>query len=1230
MQRSLLGIYWMERTVITMADRWTEKQLQAITARDTAVIVSAAAGSGKTSVLVERLLRQLSDTENKIPADRMIIVTFTNDAAAQMKQRLTAELSRLIEQNPNDLWLYRQQSLIQTAKISTIHSFCFDLIRDNIQSLDISSGFRILDDTEENIIKAKAISAVMEDYYIKKPEMMAVLSDFFCGARRDDSNLEKTVLSIYKFIMSIPFYEDWLAVQLNRFTDAFDPNTDIWAKDYLKDLREQYRSLAKKAEAALSLCQDIGAQKAAFIVQNELDAFNSLADNTLNRELDWDERIYGVGLVFDRISFPKYEDGSEEKIIADRIKAIRNNYKDKCKKIISENLFSMSDIIDDYIKHKEILSGVIQLVLSLCNEIQKIKTEKNAIGFSDAEQLAVKLLAFKDDSGKITKTPLAEELSEYYKVIMIDEFQDANNTQDLIFKLLSHNGTAEKSGDNLFAVGDIKQSIYRFRLANPKIFIDTLEKADRYEDGYKGKNAAVLLNKNFRSSKEVVGFVNYIFSQLMTREVGEIDYTDDEKLVQGAAFDDTDRTTEIIIVPSDLQEEEQHSDEAEENDSEEDNIIEASLEAKAVAEKIKSLAGVRTVFENGMTRPSEYRDFCILLRDRGRAASYIEELSKLGIKAYSEETAGYLSSREISVLINLLTVTDNPLQDIPLASVLMSPMFMVTADELAKIRLLSEDKSEPLYKAVLKCAGRTEDFPADTAQSYYPKAERFLEVIEKLRYCSASQSLEQLIRTAYDSTDFLSVVQIYKDGEQKKANLRLLLEYAKSYEENSAGGLSGFIRYIGNIFAQGDDFRRAGTVSSSDNVVSIKTIHKSKGLEFPFVFLCGTSKKFNFIDLNSRMQINFDYGIGFKIQDIKTLRRYNSFPQTVIRMHNKVNSVSEEMRLLYVALTRAKEQLFITLADNDYTRSRAAGFAQDIEAEGGITPFCAANALSMQDWLIMALLVHPDGEPVREMAECDYMTSAVTDTKLKFSLYEEKQTKSNSQQENVKALPDMKMLEQLKKNFSFKYDGRLSQLPAKLTVTEIAKKEQDDEIYLKRPGFISDSTGLSAAESGTAMHTFMQYADFARAEKDIAAEIIRLEQNGIITPAQAASLNHNTSRLKSFFAGSLYGRIKKSVKVRREHKFLVEISALMLDDDMGMEYNNTNGMLQGIADCIFEEPDGLVLIDYKTDRTNNAQSLINKYERQLRLYSIALGKILGKNVKEAYIYSFGLSKEIKI
>ena len=1236
---------------------WTNEQLDAINARGTGIIVSAAAGSGKTSVLVNRLIGILSDTENRVPADKLVVVTFTNDAAAQMKQRLSSAFAEKLVSDPEDLWLCQQQNLLQNAKISTIHSFCFDLIRENIQLVDISAGFRILDASEEKILKRNAAAEAFEKFYAEQPETMETLCDFFSSRVRGDAELEETVLEIYEFLVSIPFYQDWMREQTDYYSAGFDPENDPLAKIYTEYIEKMYEKALIQAEYADGLFSRNFGRDSKVIGQEIADISDLLA--SLRNNSEWDNKILRHELAFKNIDTPK---GLSEDLtpVKDKILGIRGGYKKVLNKI-PEKIFRLNEINDDYKRHSEILEKLFSLIECFDSELRRLKNEKNALGFSDAEQIAVRLLAEKDAEGNIVKTRLARELSEYYRVIMIDEFQDANNNQDLIFKMLSQGGTAEKGGTNLFTVGDVKQSIYRFRLANPRLFLNALKVSEEYTGkDFEGTNASITLNRNFRSSREVIDFVNYVFTRLMSEQVGEVDYTGSEALVQGLEYrHEEDRTTEIIVVSESTGDKASQKDKGEngedilseskgedfsQNKTEEeklDSLLERRTayskgseiadtgeeqdddeggEARAVAVKIRSMLGVRNVLvDNETVRPCEPRDFCILLRKSRFADEYVKELAAVGIKAHAEEPKGYLKSREVSVLMSMLAVIDNPMQNIHLAAVLMSPMFMLNAEDMAELAEINRDGEK--YFSVIKrvLAGETEITPDSQV---YIKLDRFMKMFVKLRYCAASQRLDRLIRTIYDSTDFLSSVQVYKDGGQKKANLRLLLDIAEGYENNSGGGISGFVRYMDTLLKRDEDLERASTVSSNENAVSIKTIHKSKGLEYPFVFLCGTSTGFNNDDAKKNMQINSEHGIAFRIQDRGELKQYNSFPRFVISEINRRNSVSEEMRLLYVALTRAREQLFITVPDNKTVRKRIDDIRARILMSGGITPDIASEAGTMLDWISAAMLVHPDGEWFRDGEK---LPVEETDAKVRVSFFTGEKAAAEETEE-TEAEPDENAVRELEEAFAYDYrDELLTKQSAKITVTEIAKSETGDKLYLRRPDFAGEG-GLTAAEKGTAMHTFMQYADHSAAETDPDSEADRLAENGILTEEERNSLN--MAQLAEFFASELYMRMKNSDMVRREQKFLVKKSDAGLDDERLMEYNK-DSMLQGIADCMFEEDGELVLVDYKTDRVNDPETLISRYDLQIKLYAAALSRIFGKNVKEAYLYSFSLGQAVQ-
>lgn len=1177
---------------------WTDEQLNAINARNMGIIVSAAAGSGKTSVLVERLIRVLSDTENPVPADRLVVVTFTNDAAAQMKQRLSDALSVKIAQEPDNLWLSSQQALLQTAKISTIHSFCFDLIRENIRSLDVSAGFRILDDTEEKMFKRRAVENVFELFYSKQPEVINKLSDFFSGSDRDDTNLEEIMLEIYDFLMSIPYYNDWVNEKISSWKKPFDPDNDPFATIYINDISRAYSEILYKIEYLENWFIDVyGCDSECLGI--EKDYIKAAIARAGSAEHSWDERVCLCGMDRKNFTSPIKKDTDEErKLQFEEMKKFHTAYKDELKKIQS-SVFTSEQINSDYAVHAEIMELLQQMIAAFSDELAKIKAEKNALGFSDAEQLAIKLLTEKNSKGEICRTPLAYELSDYYSTIMIDEFQDANNNQDLIFKMLSKGGTPEKGGTNLFVVGDVKQSIYRFRLANPKLFIDVLDKSEPYSgEAFSGTNAAIYLNKNFRSSEPVINFVNYTFGSLMSRTTGEIDYTENERLEKGLEYPEADRTTEFITIPE---------------------CEDAIDEPYAVAQKINSMIGVNQVFDKNLLRPCEPRDFCILLRGKKEAEAYVKALAERGIKAHAEEPEGYLESREISVLVNLLAVIDNPMQNIPLASVLMSPMFMITAEEMAELAV-EKGKEENYFRTVKRVLeGET---TIKSGSPLYEKLESFMRIFDKLRYCAASQRLERFIRTIYDSTDFLSAVQVYSDGSQKRANLHLLLDIAEGYENNSGGGISGFVRYIDTLIKKKSDMKRASTVSASDNAVSVKTIHKSKGLEYPFVFLCGTSKKFNFTDVYNNVIMNSDYGISFKIQDRVKMKSYNSFPHFIMSRIEKSNLASEEMRLLYVALTRAREQLFITVSEKEKNEKKIVDLKREIMVSGGLTTDIIAKADSMFYWISAAMLVHPDGEWFRDGEDIPTVDTAPAVRFVTAVADEQNEDKA----EVEIAACDKDKVDKLKAAFEFVYDSGLTDKPAKVTVTEIAKSSAKEKLYLRRPEFAAENEGLTAAEKGTATHTFMQYANFNAAEKDVASEAERLVEMGLLTEEEGESINYE--QIAVFFTSDLYQRLKKSDNVRREQKFLIKKSDAALDDERLMGYNNS--MLQGIADCMFEEDDGIVIIDYKTDRVDSESVLVKRYDLQLKLYSAALGRIFDKPVKEAYLYSFALGRAIKV
>lgn len=1193
----------------------TPKQKQAIEIRDREVLVSAAAGSGKTTVLVERLSRQLADKNENIPADRMIIVTFTNDAAAQMRRRLMKKFSELIAADPDDLWLAEQFSKLESAKICTISSFCFDLIRENIGGTGLSPDFRIMDDQERELITSAAVDNVFERWYSDRPDDMHRLCDAFC--LDSDAPLEDAVRGVIDFLSVLPFPERSVGDFVSVYSET-DPDKSPFSLMYARHISKYLKRAAEYGGSMLSAAGGLGDKNSAMlneeyaVVKLAYDAFEAVCGSgfTWKNAFESMEMEAFSEYKFGTLRFGKADECDESE------KEIIKLFRDKMKKCVSDFksfMLSEADVRADLETHSKLVPLLFELAGDVQSELWDIKLEKGGVCFSDGEQLAIRLLTDMDGD-KVCRSALCERLSEFYRVIMIDEYQDVNDAQDMLFRLLAH-----ENGDDLFCVGDVKQAIYGFRLANPQIFINVLNRLTEYEDGSEEKNVSVTLNKNFRSSIDVVNLVNTIFRRIMTVKTAGLDYTGAEALVCGADYNDRPRMTEFIISEA-PEDEPEDIPEDDDEDNEEESGAELSEEADITAERIRiMLKNGDPVYENGADRPCRASDFCILKRNRTGAELFAKALEKRGIKAVCESKTAYLDSYEIAVMLNMLKIIDNPLSDIPLISVLMSPACGLDADDAAALRVfersVTEDKKVmPLYASVRSYLEK-----GDMESALYRKLSAFSEMIGGLREFASGAGVWELVMHIYNSTVFMPVMQASGDGEQKCANLRLLTEYVKKYEASSNGGLNGFLRYIDDLRTKKKDLPRASTVSASEDAVQIKTIHKSKGLEFPFVFLCGTFGQFNMTDLNKPMILNREFGAAFRIQDKEKLMNYPSLPYTVMREAKRRELAGEEMRLLYVALTRAKEKLFITL-----TGGKKLDLLLDELAGGAFTEDDISAKKRYIDWIFGGLCDHPDfrafyKETVSPSLFC------VTDSD---KLAEMSESVGKAEDTVIEtASPDENIIKDLEKMCSAEYDGGESKLAAKLTVTEIAKSSEQVVIPPNILNLPDSPHDITAAELGTATHTFMQYADFESAESDIESAILNVCDHGHITEDEADRLDRR--KLREFFRSPLYIRMKNSVKIEREKKFLVEISDLSLDDELGKVYNHTRGMLQGIADAVFFEDDGAVLIDYKTDRHVTDDILKDRYGLQLKLYAKALGLICGVPVKEAYIYSFGLSKEIK-
>lgn len=1358
-----------------MSAEFTAEQEYAINADGSFIIVSAAAGSGKTTVLIEKLIRILSDPQKPVRADRLIVVTFTNDAAGQIVRKLNKALGKAISEcgrNEADkkAWLIRQQTYLGAAKISTISSFCFNLIRSHADELGITSDFRIIDDQEEQILLIRALEETADSWFAdseKSQKISEIYSyfEYFTNNSSDKSDKYREFLRFRSFLLSIPFSEErfvkpCLEEYKKGFSDSFDPFETSFGKYYAKNYfsalndpklkenvdfiysnwsvifhDEKFPSKLKvTAKKYFNNSKDSVIRLYRYLHSDKNVDFSSDSSGLTPR--DWDEAAASIVISGD--------------LFRTDLKTKPNTIKSICKEadISADIAAEISEAFDcigyalscineiypctsaelkaDYVKHYEKLSLIVEFIGDINAKFDEIKTEKNGLSFSDGELLALKLLG-RLDGDTIVKTAAAEELSKEFHLILIDEFQDSNDMQDMIFRLLSPEGTSSTEGKNMFVVGDIKQSIYNFRLANPKLFYGYLKNSVSYPDNIKSdKPRNILLNKNFRSSKSVIDFVNLVFGRLMTEDLGGITYDDTQKLIySGEVWEEQnssaaeilgDTDTEILLVdsrntpfsdaPENKSKEAAESEDGEGESSSED-IAEARLEAEAVALKIYKLLDEHPKLS--------CRDICILCPTNDDAPIFAEALLRLGIRASLENRSEYISSREISIMLNMLKILDNPHNNTAMVGVLMSPMFMFSADDAAVLNILRGKRS---YYFAVRSAAENREFITENPDAQFADPDHICEIcrnfIDKYDYlkeCAAVMDLEAIIRKIYSETDITAMMSLYPNGETRRANLNLLPRYAAAYEKNVAcgtGGIYGFIRYIDAMTPNKSiDFGSGSASSESDDAVAIKTIHKSKGLEYPVVFLCRANKSVR--NTPKKLYYSLKKGAAFYETDRKSRTGYISLPAAIIGAEERCELISERMRLMYVAMTRAKCKLFISgtlmMTKKDSTgvyRENAVfsdGIYRDFECditecapdEGikAVTDKLAPDVFSgsginsgslmkstdkMLTWIMTALIA--DGTvPYARV----YGNASSSDVKVKIKairadrLLTRKLSVDKKQDDSesfINSAPDEKFLGQLEEFKKYDYspefeeDRERENIPAKLTVTEITHKASEDiyeQVYAKllpdkdRYSLGGEFSGkLSPSEKGTAVHTFMQYADLKAlcdsldTEDDpVGSMAQQLYFDGFLGQEAADHITNSPKvrqRIINFFSSTLWTEHLSKARdedVMTEQPFLAKISDIFdingtepLDLRLKTYYNNyyKDTFVQGIADLIIKTDSGFILVDYKTNEGRTPEELKKMYEVQMLLYTRVFERIFDVPVGsgQAFIYSFGIDGDCTI
>ena len=1159
-----------------MENNWTPAQSNAINAKNRNILVSAAAGSGKTAVLVERVKKLVTDKSNQIPLDSLLIVTFTNAAAAEMKSRISKALNKCIAENPNDEFYRNQLALLPSAKICTIDSFCTNLVREHFYDLSIAQDFTALEDSELQLMEDSIIAEAIDDFFKSGDCDFNGLMEAFTTPSSDKALIE-TVKKILRFIYAQPFPYKWLDFALEQYNPAVPLEESAWYSfinseiDYLLNYG---LSLIKDNISNISFDDEKLNEKFENCFNSDLAIYNTFISA---KSKGWNELVKLSVPKFDRIPYSKKADPT----IYFTMKSNRESYKS----IITDDVFSLllSDS-NEYENDMKILYGRLNALCRLVKEVDKRlaaeKRERNAYSFADIESLAIRLLFSTDGNGNIIKTPLAEEMSKEYSEILVDEYQDTNEAQDLLFTYLSN-------GKNLFTVGDIKQSIYRFRLAMPHIFSARKKAYKPYcaKDGE--KSSKIILDKNFRSREDICSYVNFVFSSTMSERTGELDYNEEEYLNCGATYDKSDIPSAQINIVTGVK-------------GEETDRREAAAIAKLILDKIKSGELIK---DGDEYRPVKFGDFAILMRNlKSHINDYSSVLTQYGIPVICDNATNLFDNNEIKIILSYLRTIDNPSRDIPLLATLMSPIYAFTADELAEIKI--SRKGRGLYKSLLI--------------SNSEKAKDFVSEISALRKISVTMSVASFIRYLIEDKGIISYINAMGNAEQRYQNILKLISFASGFDKGTGVGLTAFIRYIDKIIESEKKVESAPMSVCESDAVTIMTVHHSKGLEFPICILAGSARSYNKRDLSERLLINNKLGIGMKVHDEENFCQYKALPYAAVKQKSSSELMSENLRVLYVAMTRAKEQ-FITFFSCDDIEKKLSKIALSSFDNGKISSYSCSKFNSDGEILLACAMLHPDGEALRQLAKCS-IRPIDAEFRLSVNISESEDLEHNNV-ELTFVEPDVKTVELISEKINYNYQRRcLEGLSSKLTASSLDSDEIGFEyITSSKPSFMNKSS-MSPAQRGTAMHTFMQFCSYENARADLEAEILRLSSCGYISEEQADSLDRKS--LSQFFNSELAERIFNCERVYRELKlsgFITarEVYAVDFDDKI---------LVQGIADCVFEENGELVLVDYKTDRVQNESQLLDRYKNQLAFYRNAVTKALKKRVKETVLYSFHLGK----
>lgn len=1205
-----------------MGMTWTKEQQQVIDLRNRNILVSAAAGSGKTAVLVERIKELVLDKKHPVDIDHLLVVTFTNAAAAQMKERVAKALEKALQENPSDVRLQQQAALVQNAQITTIDSFCLYVLRNHFHEIGLEPNFRIGDEGELKLLREDVMTGLFEQCYEEKhPGFLHLISCY--GTSRSDAPVRDMIFKLYSYAQSYPWPKQWLREALSCY--EIKTEQELEQAPFIEMTVEYGKQMVKgyleQAEHYHELCQDVdGPYMYEEACGQDVELMEKLLSCSTYQNF-YEElgkcKFATLGRAKDYIGSPEKQE---------QVKTERKKLKDGIGKLKSDCFaLTFREILEQLTLVQPSAEALAEVTERFIDAFAERKQDKNLVDFSDLEHFALEILV-EEETGKPTET--AKEFQNAYEEIMIDEYQDSNYVQETILRAISREVVGQ---NNLFMVGDVKQSIYRFRLARPELF---MEKFDTYETT-DAPCQRIDLHKNFRSRDTVLAFTNDIFYQIMKRNLGGVDYTDEAALYCGADYPAGEKEdafdSEILLTTTQELEE-----------GTKQQISKQELEAKLIADRIRKMVGKEEVVdeETGEFRKVRYGDIVILLRSLSEWADlFAEVLNANGIPAHTVSRTGYFSTLEIRTVLNYLRILDNPRQDIPLAAVLKSPMAGLSDEQLARLRLLAEDKPyHQCVKMFLEAEEELTEKESTADEDMRAKLKRFSETYKKLRRQTMDIPMHELLQKVLKETGYARYASALPAGRQRLANLHMLSEKAIAYEKTSYRGLYHFIRYIDELQKYDVDFGEAELVGENEDAVNIMSIHKSKGLEFPVCFVSGMGKSFNKQDSRSKMILHPNLGVGLDIIEEDRRIKVPAFFKKVIARQTELESLGEELRVLYVAFTRAKEKLIIT------------GCIKDEEMLQQIREiYCGSNrkalnfkeraeAKTFLEWILPAAAASGSWDKV------SYVTPwSMLEDEAAHQITEHVSLRQRVQQ--AEEVSDT-LYEKIKEQLSYQYPHPDAiHLVTKYSVSELkhramrelAAKEEEDVTpkFLEEvstpyvPAFMEGKAEVNqGALRGTAMHRLMECYDFTKMPdcSDEFAENIKKQLTGLVQMGKVSEDMQKLIRIPSvelFLKSQLAPRMKAAAM--RDDLFR-EKPFVMGNHEMEEEMV----LIQGIIDVFWVEEDGIVLLDYKTDRVDSATRLRDMYKEQLDLYAEALERIFQLPVKEKYLYSFRLNQAIEV